>query len=125
MDKRRPKLLIFFAICNFAFAILGIFFTLLMCMPIYLGKAAPHHFEPLGAEDVVTQVVFLIVPSFLSLLAFVFAGIGLFMRKSWGFYLHTACSLLAILSVVFIPYAIISLILSFKPAFKEIFFPVL
>jgi hypothetical protein len=91
-------------------------------MPIYLGKAAPHHFEPLDPEDILAVVLFMVVPSFICFLTFLLAGIGLIMRKTWGFFLHIAGSVLAIVSVIFIPYAVVSLIFSFRPAFKNIFF---
>lgn len=94
-----------------------------MFLPIYLGRAAPHHFEPQDCGDVVTQLLLFIIPSFLTFLTFLLAGIGLLMRRVWGFFFHIAGSALTILSLIFIPYSVISLVFSLKPAFRELFFP--
>ena len=65
-----------------------------------------------------------ILPVLFGFVVFLFAGMGLWKEKTWGYYLHIAAAVLAAFSLIGIVYTVFALIFAFQPEFKAVFFGV-
>ena len=60
-------------------------------------------------------------PGLMASILFIFSGLGLLKLKGWGYYLQMATAILAILSLVGIPYGVPVLITLLNPQIKRLF----
>ncbi len=119
---KSPKSLLVFALCDFFFALCALLLAFALILPLYLSTQVEHHFDQPGKSVMATITIFTI-PIMIAFITFICAGIGLVKRKPWGFYFHLVASGMVALTIIFLPYTILSFIFSFKPSFRGQFFP--
>ncbi|TET22608.1 MAG: hypothetical protein E3J78_02925 [Candidatus Cloacimonadota bacterium] len=110
-----------FAISDLAIAALHALGLLFMVIALVYGI----FFSGDAEEEVFMGVlgsIIIIVPLLAGLVVYGSAGFGLIKRKSWGYYMHIAASVLAFFSVLLIAYAVVSFVFVFKPEFRQEFF---
>lgn len=80
-------------------------------------------FSEIDRDTVIAVSLFLVLPGLIVFLLFLTAAIGLLRSRVWGYYTQLAIAILLAFTIVGLIYAIPALIVMFKPAFRERFFP--
>jgi hypothetical protein len=109
-----------FAVFNFVFA--GLCLLWLGVLALALGYGI--FFSGDTGEELmsgVAGVILFAVPGVLGLGIYLAAGLGLVFRQPWGYYLHLAGAVLAILSCIGIVYTAFAFAFAFRPEFAESF----
>ena len=111
-----------FAVINFVLAglhcLMILFFIIVLIYGIFFSGDTD--------EDLLAGVVgstMFLLPVTIAFSVYLAAGLGLLKRRTWGYYMHIAASILAVFSIILIAYTIISLVFVIKPEFREEFFP--
>ena len=119
IDKT-PNSLILISVINFVLGSLSFFyfsfFTLLIIFGLF-GSGDP----PADKLAGVIGSQCLGFPGLLGSILFISSGIGVVRLKGWGYYIQMATAILAILSLIGIPYGVPILLTLLKPETKKLF----
>lgn len=108
----------FVSILNFFIAILSLLALVVSGMIMFYGI-----FYSGDSIDVIAMVsafilVLMILPSAFAMILFLLAGIGLMMRRTWGYYVHIIAAIGIGLTIIGLVYTIPVLFYSLKPEFR-------
>lgn len=119
LDKK-PNSLIITTVVNFVFGGIGVVYITLFTLLLFYGIFFSG--DPLPDIMAGTLGVYcLTLPIFITTTLFIASGVGVMKLKPWGYYTQMATAILAILSIIGIPYGLPILINLLNPEIKKLF----